>query len=167
MDPKYRQGLRDKYSINEFESLYKFYYFGFNLRATDLQAFIGLGQLEKLEMIVQTRNKNYNIYKKLIKNNFWEPPVSCRESYVSNFAFPIIHPNRDEIVSKLQKEEIAVRPLICGSLERQPFWRKKFNSIELKNANIVDDYGLYIPNNHQITVSEIESISNILGEFIK
>jgi hypothetical protein len=51
--------LREKYNINNFRSLYTFYYPGFNLRSTDLQAFIGLEQLKKLDMIVENRNKNF------------------------------------------------------------------------------------------------------------
>ena len=37
--------LRKKYDINDFRALYTFYYPGFNLRCTDLQAFIGLRQI--------------------------------------------------------------------------------------------------------------------------
>jgi CDP-6-deoxy-D-xylo-4-hexulose-3-dehydrase len=55
--------LREKYNINNFRSLYTFYYPGFNLRSTDLQAFIGLEQLKKLDMIVENRNKNFLRYK--------------------------------------------------------------------------------------------------------
>ena len=51
--------LREKYKINDFKSLYTFYYPGFNFRATDLQAFIGIRQMAKLNEIVESRNKNY------------------------------------------------------------------------------------------------------------
>ncbi len=44
--------LREKYNINNFRALYTFYYPGFNLRSTDLQAFLGLGQLKKIDQIV-------------------------------------------------------------------------------------------------------------------
>jgi hypothetical protein len=60
-----------KLPVNEFDSLYTFYLPGFNLRATDLQAFIGLSQLEKLDTIINNRNKNYERYRAEIKNNFW------------------------------------------------------------------------------------------------
>ena len=52
-----------------FDSLYKFYYFGFNVRATDLQAFIGLRQLQKLDSVVKKRNDNYNYYNELLMND--------------------------------------------------------------------------------------------------
>ena len=58
--PKSKQiELRKKYNIGDFRSLYTFYYPGFNLRATDLQAFIGLQQLNKLSTIIENRNINY------------------------------------------------------------------------------------------------------------
>tara|TARA_A100001515_G_scaffold139207_1_gene133622 strand:+ start:300 stop:1472 length:1173 start_codon:yes stop_codon:yes gene_type:complete len=167
MDDDYKNILRNKFQIKDFESLYKFYYFGFNLRSTDLQAFLGIGQLEKLQHIVDKRNQNYNLYRKLLKNDFWNPPESNKEIFVSNFAYPVIHPKREKIVSELKKNNIAVRPLICGSLAKQPFWIKNYPKIFLKNADIVDRYGLYLPNNHQILDSEIERICDVVNKGIQ
>mgnify|MGYP003113164034 CR=1 FL=1 len=164
LSPEHRNNLRKQYNINDFEALYKFYYCGFNVRATDLQAFLGLGQLKKLDNIVKTRNKNYNLYRSLLKNDFWNPPQSSSRSYVSNFAYPVIHPERDRIVKALNKNDIAVRPLICGSLEKQPMWQKRFPQVNLQNADTVDSCGLYLPNNHQITEEEIKKICNIVNE---
>ena len=42
------QVLKSNYNISDFNELYTFYYTGFNVRATDLQAFLGLNQLKKL-----------------------------------------------------------------------------------------------------------------------
>lgn len=164
LDISHRQELRGRYQVSDFESLYKFYYFGFNLRSTDLQAFIGLGQLEKLDDIVESRNKNYLFYSENIENNFWKAPISTDQRFVSNFAYPIISPNRERIVEELNKEDIAVRPLICGSLEKQPFWNNN-GIVNLKNGNIVDDFGLYLPNNHQIKFEEIKKICDIVTKF--
>jgi len=166
MDPDYRGKLRKKYNVSEFEALYKFYYCGFNVRSTDLQAFIGIGQLDKLNFIIEKRNENYNLYRKTLKNNFWTPPESKNELYISNFAYPVIHPNRKQIVDTLNKNNIAVRPLICGSLENQPFWQKKYPKNNLKNANMVDEYGFYLPNNHQIADDEIKIITNLINKVI-
>ena len=48
--PKNKQEeLRKKYSINEFDALYTFYELGLNVRSTDLQAFIGLRAIDKLD----------------------------------------------------------------------------------------------------------------------
>jgi CDP-6-deoxy-D-xylo-4-hexulose-3-dehydrase len=166
LSPEHRNNLRKQYNINDFEALYKFYYCGFNVRATDLQAFLGLGQLKKLDNIVKTRNKNYNLYRSLLKNDFWSPPQSSSRNYISNFAYPVIHPERDRIVKVLNKNDIAVRPLICGSLEKQPMWQKRFPQASLQNADTVDSCGLYLPNNHQITKEEIKKICNIINEVL-
>ena len=167
LDPDLRSELRKKHNVDDFEALYKFYYFGFNVRATDLQAFIGLGQLRKLEDIVIKRNKNYNLYKKLLNTDIWQAPQSTSKNFVSNFAYPVITTKRSEVVRELQKENIAARPLICGSLEKQPFWSDNFEQVKLKNADLVDRFGLYLPNNHQISEKEIRQICNTINKVIK
>tara|TARA_R110000824_G_scaffold81956_1_gene205717 strand:+ start:1473 stop:2639 length:1167 start_codon:yes stop_codon:yes gene_type:complete len=164
MEAEEKVKIRQKYLIkNDFDSLYKFYHFGFNFRATDLQAFIGLGQLKKIEQVVTNRNKNYNYYNELIDNKFWKPQKSTKKNFVSNFAYPVIHPNRAEIVSNLIVNNIETRPLICGSLGRQPFWIKKYGETKFKNADLVNDRGFYLPNNHQLTKKEIEFICEVVN----
>jgi CDP-6-deoxy-D-xylo-4-hexulose-3-dehydrase len=155
--------LRTKYNIGDFRSLYTFYYPGFNIRATDLQAFLGLGQLEKLDNIVYNRNKNYQRYKKEIKNNFWsinEP----EGSYVSNFSFPIITENINKLIEELIKHDIECRPLICGSINEHPFWYERYGKQNLPNSKLVHEFGLYIPNNHQMTDEEISKVIKIVNE---
>jgi CDP-6-deoxy-D-xylo-4-hexulose-3-dehydrase len=157
--------LRQKYGVNDFRALYTFYYPGFNLRATDLQAFLGLGQLEKLDNIVHNRHKNYLKYKKEIKNDFWvinEP----EGSYVSNFSFPIVTKNIDKLISELSNNDIECRPLICGSINEHPFWYERYGKQELDNAKIIHEYGLYLPNNHQMTDDEINKVIKIVNENI-
>lgn len=166
MDAEERERLRKLHKVNEFDSLYKFYHFGFNLRSTDLQAFLGIGQLEKLDHIVQRRNENYNLYKKLIKNDFWNPHESDERRFVSNFAYPVVHPKRNKIVATLKENNVAVRPLICGSLAKQPFWTENYPHVFLENADKVDTYGMYLPNNHQLTEEEIVRISDIINKEI-
>ena len=162
---KKQEELREKYKINNFRALYTFYYPGFNLRATDLQAFIGLNQMDKLDMIVKNRNKNYLKYKKEIKNDFWS--ISEPEgSYVSNFSYPIITKNIDNLINELSKNNIECRPLICGSINEHPFWYERYGKQELNNSKIVHEYGLYIPNNHQMTDDEINKVIKIVNENI-
>ncbi|CAB4130312.1 lipopolysaccharide biosynthesis protein RfbH [uncultured Caudovirales phage] len=157
--------LRKKYNVDNFRSLYTFYYPGFNLRATDLQAFIGLGQLEKLDTIVTNRNKNYERYKNEIKNNFWNisPP---KNSFISNFSFPIITKNIKFLTEELIKNNIECRPLICGSINEHPFWYERYGKQNLPNSKLVHEFGLYIPNNHQMTDDEISKVINIVNKHI-
>tara|TARA_R110002051_G_scaffold311542_1_gene385613 strand:- start:191 stop:1348 length:1158 start_codon:yes stop_codon:yes gene_type:complete len=164
MDEDYSSNLKKEFSVTDgFESLYKFYYLGFNVRSTDLQAFLGINQLERLEEMVYLRNRNYNTYCELFKNSFWEPPKSTPEKYVSNFCFPVINKNRNQIVEKLRKNNIELRPLIAGSIGRQPFWIKEYGVLKLKNADLVNDYGFYLPNNHMLKTETIEEIKEIVS----
>ena len=114
--------------------------------------------------IVEKRNSNYRTYRSLIKNSFWEPPKSTDEEFISNFAYPVIHKNRKHLVKKLKDNNIETRPLICGSLGKQPFWTKNYGEINLKNADLVNDHGFYLPNNHDLTNQEIQYVSETLGE---
>lgn len=157
--------LRGKYEINNFRSLYTFYYPGFNLRSTDLQAYIGLQQLKKLDLIVENRNKNYLRYHNEIKNQFWNitPP---NNSFVSNFSYPIITKNIKNLVSNLIENDIECRPLICGSINEHPFWFERYGKQELPNSKMVHEYGIYIPNNHQMTDEEIDKVIKIVNENI-
>lgn len=165
MSDQYSSSLKKEFSIdNEFEAQYKFYYFGFNLRSTDLQAFIGINQLKRLDEIVEKRNKNYTFYKSILSNSHWEPPVSTKDKYISSFAYPVIHPNRASIAKKLKEKNIASRPLICGSLGKQPFWTKNYGPVSLKNADKVNDFGFYLPNNHELKKSEINYIKESIKE---
>jgi CDP-6-deoxy-D-xylo-4-hexulose-3-dehydrase len=155
--------LRKKYNVDEFRSLYTFYYPGFNLRSTDLQAFIGLEQLNKIDEIVTNRNRNYNIYKEKINNKYWNinPPSN---SYISNFSFPIITENIKKLTEELINNNIECRPLICGSINEHPFWYERYGKQSLPNAEIVHKYGLYLPNNHQMTEDEINKVIEIVNK---
>lgn len=164
--PKSKQiELREKYNIGDFRSLYTFYYPGFNLRATDLQAFIGLGQLKKLDDIVKNRHINYQRYHKGIKNNEWKvnPPAN---SFISNFSYPVITKNITELVEKLTENNIECRPLICGSINEHPFWYERYGKQELPISKKVHEYGLYLPNNHQMTLEEVDKVINIVNQYV-
>ena len=110
-----QKALQKDWDISEFDAMYTFYYPGYNLRSTDLQAYIGLGQIDKLDSWGKKRHMNFSVYQNLIKNNYWKPKPQSN-SFISNFAYPVIHPNRDKIVKELQKNNIEVRPMICGSM---------------------------------------------------
>jgi CDP-4-dehydro-6-deoxyglucose reductase, E1 len=164
--PKSKQiELREKYNIGDFRSLYTFYYPGFNLRATDLQAFIGLGQLKKLDDIVKNRHINYQRYHEGIKNNEWKvnPPAN---SFISNFSYPVITKNITELVEKLTENNIECRPLICGSINEHPFWYERYGKQELPISKKVHEYGLYLPNNHQMTLEEVDKVINIVNQYV-
>lgn len=137
---------------------------GYNLRSTDLQAFIGLRAIDKLDDFSNRRNENFNLYNSIIKNNKLNIK-NRKEDFISNFAYPIIHPNRDRIVEHLKMNQIEVRPLIAGNMANNPFWEKKYEYKELPNCELIDKEGFYIPNHQDLKQNEIEFISNIINNY--
>ena len=156
-----QEKLRTENNVNEFDSLYTFYLPGFNLRATDLQAFIGLKAIDKLDEYTKKRNNNFKLYKSLINNN--QLTIKNKKTdFISNFAYPVVNKNRVNIIENLIKNNIEVRPLIAGDMSKKPMWIKNYGEIKLPNCILVNEYGFYIPNHQDLTSEQIEFISNIV-----
>jgi CDP-6-deoxy-D-xylo-4-hexulose-3-dehydrase len=154
--------LRNQNDVNEFDSLYTFYLPGFNLRSTDLQAFIGLRAINKLDEYTEKRNKNFKEYKSLIKDNQLDI-VNYDKNFISNFAYPIVTKNRNKIIQKLIDNNIEVRPLIAGDMSKKPMWIKKYGEVILPNCQLINEYGFYIPNHQDLTSDKINLIINIIN----
>ena len=158
--------LQEEWGVSEFNALYTFYYSGFNFRSTDLQAYVGLSQIDNLNDWGKQREDNYYLYQRLIETE-WKP-TSYFDSLTSNFAYPVISEHRDKIVKKLQENDVEVRPMICGSMGTQPFYVKHYEKLELPNVSIIDKDGFYVPNHPKLTVDEIAFITEIInGEISK
>lgn len=159
-----QQKLRKKYNVSDFNALYTFFYPGFNLRSTDLQAFIGLGQVDRLNDIGNARYNNFIFLQENIKNDYWKPSP-LEETWTSNFCYPIIHPKREEIIKALQENEIECRPLICGSMHTQPMYKDRCpeDTYDYPNSKIVNEYGLYIPNNPSLTKEQLQFMCDIIN----
>ena len=159
--------LRVKHNIGGFKSLYTFYLPGFNVRATDLQARIGLRQLDKADDVCKVRHENFMTYDKLINNSYWKV-CPYDEDVISNFAYPIIHPKRDMIVKELQKNNIQCRPLVAGSMQYQPFLQVQNYCVKKINpfANEVEKFGMYVPNHQNLTTLEVEKVCEIINSVI-
>lgn len=97
---------------------------GYNYRMTNLQAALGLAQLEQLEQFIKTKKENYYLYKKAINEiqglkildfrdgirpNYWFYALYCEETY------PL---NRDEVIRYLSSKKIQSRP-IWGLISNQ------------------------------------------------
>lgn len=165
LSPEKQTELKEKHGISDFNNLYSFYVPGFNVRSTDLQAFIGIGQLDKADFVCEKRNENFNKLQDKIKNSYWKVKPE-ENSWTSSFCYPIIHPKRDEIVKALVSAGIETRPLVCGSMGKQPMYVERYGKLELKNANIVDDFGLYVPNNPYLSDADIDLICDTINKVI-
>jgi len=157
---KYRQ----KYEVDDFDSLYKFYYAGFNLRSTDLQAFIGIGQIPKMSYIVKQREENYYTYRENLTSEIWLPVLEETQNVISNMGYPIITKNKKEIYKMLSKNKIECRPLVAGSMGLQPAWSNLYGESPMVNADIVDKYGMYVPNHQDLTSKDIKRVCSIINE---
>jgi len=167
--PEWKQNnLRNDWNVSEFSTLYTFYVPGFNFRATDLQAFIGINQLDKVDGMINNRYENFIYFKSKLKGNIWFPS-DIDNSYTSNFAIPIITKSLDDklkLIDELNRNEIDCRPLISGSMGIQPFYTKMYGENKLPNCSIIDERGLYVPNHDKLTKEEIDKICNILLNYI-
>jgi len=162
--PKNKQEfLRKKYNVSEFESLYNFYVPGFNLRSTDLQAFIGIRALDKLDNYSTIRNRNFKFYNTLIKVNELNL-VEKNNDFISNFALPIMSKNKKQIIKRLLLNNIEVRPLIAGDMSQKPMWYEKYGYVNLPNCNKINEFGFYIPNHQEITEVQIKFMAKIINE---
>ena len=152
-----------KYNTDNFSSLYNFYLPGMNLRSTDLQAFIGLRAIDKLDNYSQKRNSNFKFYLKNLTNN--ELNIESNpDNFISNFAIPVVSKNKDQIIKDLIEANIEVRPLIAGNLGNKPVWYENYKRVNLPNSDIIDKFGFYLPNHQDLTESEILKITNIINK---
>ena len=108
-----------------YDHKYVYSHFGYNLKATDMQAAIGCAQLEKLPMFTELRRQHFNLLKELLKDTEDKLilPEACEKSSPSWFGFMITcreRGDRDKIVRNLEKNNIQTRMLFAGNLIKHP-----------------------------------------------
>lgn len=161
------QKLAEENNIKDFDRLFTFYLPGLNVRATDLQAKIGLNQVDKIDKFAKIRNENFHNYNdRLVYSSNLFSPTQREGDFVSSFCYPVILQERDKCIAELKDNNIACRPLIAGSLTRSPMW-KNFGGMEVNNPNaeIVHEYGFYVPNHQGMGDKEVEQICNIIKKY--
>ena len=166
---KTKREYKDLYDISEFDSMYTFYYPGYNLRSTDLQAFIGLRQIGKIDEFAKLRSYNFTIYQELL-SEYNELDIEYRENtFISNFAYPMVHAKREEIITALREKNIEVRPLIAGNMANKPFWKMKYGNRDdyFFNCVEIDKCGFYLPNHQGLIREDIEFICSIIIKHAK
>lgn len=108
-----------------YDHKYVYARFGYNLKATDMQAAIGVAQLKKLPNFIEKRNHNFLLLKEHLADLTQELilPESLPQTRPSWFGFPItcVHPGmRDKLVRALEDGGIQTRMLFAGNLTRHP-----------------------------------------------
>jgi aminotransferase in exopolysaccharide biosynthesis len=109
---------------------------GYNYRMTNLQAALGLAQLEQLEKFIKIKEENYNLYKEAFKEieglkildfkhdirpNYWFYGLYCDERY------PL---KRDQIITYLSSKQIQSRPVWGLISDQKPYLDSQTYSIE-------------------------------------
>lgn len=153
-----RDALRQSEGVDTFQEFYTFYRPGFNLRSTDLNAFLGLSQLRRMPEIAATRERNYRLYRQALAG-FW--CQTSEHSWVSSFAYATFVENRLEVARHLAAAGIECRPLVCGSMGRQPFWVRRYGATALPVADRVHQHGLYLPNHANLTEADVERVARV------
>jgi CDP-4-dehydro-6-deoxyglucose reductase, E1 len=165
--------IRNKFKVNStFYSRYTFYDLGYNLRPTEINAFIGNCQIKYLSEILNKRKRNFMkmavpIY--LEKEKYF-PIKYDHLDFVSNFAIPVICRTkeiRNEIVEKCEGI-LEIRPVVAGDITKQPFYQKYMPGyarfMKESNASLIHNQGLYFGNNPELTNEEILQILDIFLE---
>ena len=159
--------LRKEWEVSDFSALYTFYMPGFNLRSTDLQAQLGIQQLDKVDGMINNRFQNFLYYKSKLENKTWFPKTFSDE-FTSNFAIPFITKtaeDKEKLIKELDSNNIVCRPLISGSMGIQPFYKKLYGENKLPNCSIIDEKGVYVPNHDKMTKEDIDRVCDILLKY--
>lgn len=157
IDENLKTTLRSLHGVDDFQARYTFYYPGFNLRATEINAFLGLRQIDKMDFFIKKREENFAYYQKHIINSMWKPEIA-KENFVSNLGYPVIVKRRDRVEKAFSQADIECRPLISGNIARHPAYINLFKGQLFKNADIVHENGMYLPNNPFLTEKEMFKI---------
>ena len=159
-----------------YDHKYVYSHIGYNLKLTDMQAAIGVEQLNKLPSFIEKRKQNFDflynflkIYEKYILLPEWD-----KEADVSWFGFPILVKkeapfSRDEIVDYLEENKIATRMLFGGNLLKQPAYKDiMYRTIDnLENTDLVMNNLFWIGVFPGIDFDMMNYIKSTLDNFFK
>ena len=132
---------------------------GYNFRNTELNAVIGIEQLQRLDESIKIRKRNYDRFMvQLLKyETFFHVPRY--DPYNSSFCLPFVCKTNElktKLVNIFNKLEIEYRPIVGGNLLIHPFLTKWKNSTKTPNADLLNDNGVYIGNSQFVTLEMID-----------
>lgn len=124
-------GKRFEWQLGElpygYDHKYIYSHIGYNLKATDLQAAVGVAQLKKLPRFIEIRRRNFQLLKDGLRR--WEKylilPEATPHSNPSWFGFPMTVREdapftRQQLIQYLEDSRIRTRLLFGGNVLRQP-----------------------------------------------
>ena len=148
---------------------------GYNYRMTNMQAALGVAQLEQIDNIIKKKREiGYN-YNELLKdidtiilpikndahceNIYWVYPIILKDDYPFT---------AKQIMQKLEEKEIGTRPFFYP-MHKQPVFNKMglFNDDRLPNSEKLYEKGFYIPSGLALTKQQQQEVSTVLHEVLK
>lgn len=125
-----------------YDHKYTYSHVGYNLKATDMQAAVGVAQLRKLPGFIEARKRNFARLRESFTDlqEFFVLPAAMPNSCPSWFGFPLLVReeapfSRADVVRFLEQRKIATRPLFGGNLVRQPAYENVPHRVVGKLAN--------------------------------
>jgi CDP-6-deoxy-D-xylo-4-hexulose-3-dehydrase len=152
------------HEVADFTRRFTFYYPGFNVRSTDLNARIGLAQLRKVEHVVERRIENHAAYQSRFRGTALHYQQDDRATICSiSFAALARSPaHRDRIAGALDAHRIETRPVGGGNMSRQPFWTERYSASVLPVADRIHSTGFQLPNHPRLSAEDISRICDVV-----
>ena len=145
---------------------------GYNYRMTNLQAALGVAQMEELPEFIKRKQKNYELYKELFSGFEFGKLMPFRDGTESNKWFYSLNIERDQIKASMRDIIIALRE---KGMETRPIWglineQKPYEgevTYKLEKAPYYADRILNIPSSTQITEEEIKYVADEIKKLLK
>ena len=144
---------------------------GYNYRMTNLQAALGVAQMEELPEFVRRKQSNYEKYKELFDGFELGMLIGFREGTSSNKWFYSLEINRDkvtasmrEIITALEQRGVQTRAIWGLINEQVPY--QGFDTYRLEKAPYYAERILNFPSSTQITEEEIEYVAEQIKEVL-
>ena len=164
LDAPTRTRLMHKHRVDDFHKPFTFFVPGFNVRSTDLNAFLGLEQMKKANKISAIRHHNHEIYAKNLKHvsfQRWSSnAVPCSISFGA-LARDVKH--RIQIINALNANNIETRLFSAGNLGLHPFWYERYGVFHDAVADRVHECGFFLPNNESLGEKDIRFICDVVN----
>ena len=155
--------LMKEHGVDDFHSPFTFFVPGYNLRSTDLQAFLGLRQIKKADWVATRRHENHCLYAEKLEGYVefqkWgdNVPVSISFGAIADST-----EHRREIVERLVANGIETRIFSAGNLGLHPFWVDQYGKFNDKMSNKIHSRGFFVPNYPEMSSEDIDFICSIV-----
>src|SRR5580693_1656366 len=158
-----------------YDHKYTYSHVGYNLKATDMQAALGLSQIAKLPGFIDRRKENFAYLKAALQplEDHLILPVAGENSDPSWFGFPIAVKtdapfSRDQLTRQLESNKIGTRLVFAGNLLRQPADEGHEQQVvgDLKNTDFVMNQVFWIGVFPGLTQEMLDFIVKTTTEFV-